>query len=58
MKKIILSLFALAMASSLFAQEDVKAVFEAGKKQLKERNIDFVYSVEDTSKNETAKEEN
>ena len=34
------------------------AVFEAGKKQLKERNIDFVYSVEDTSKNETAKEEN
>ena len=34
------------------------AVFEAGKRQLKERNIDFVYSVEDTSKNETAKEEN
>lgn len=34
------------------------AVFEAGKKQLKERNIDFVYSVEDTSKNEISKEEN
>jgi len=34
------------------------AVFEAGKRQLKERNIDFVYSVEDTSKNEISKEEN
>ena len=34
MKKIILSLFALAMASSLFAQEDVKAVFEAGKAEF------------------------
>lgn len=28
------------------------AVFEAGKKQLKERNIDFVYSVENIAKEE------